>query len=49
METGRFQRWWLGACIVALILATWAGGFSLLIAGVFVGIFLTGAALIGGA
>jgi hypothetical protein len=48
METGRFQRWWLGACIGALILATWAGGFSLLIAGVFVVIFLTGAALIKG-
>ena len=49
METKRFQRWWLGACVVALILATWAGGFSLLIAGVFLVIFLTGAALIGGA
>ena len=48
MEAGRFQRWWLGACIGALILATWAGGFSLLIAGVFVVIFLTGAALIKG-
>ena len=48
METGRFQRWWLGACVVALVLATWAGGFSLLITGVFVVIFLTGAALIKG-
>jgi hypothetical protein len=48
METGRFQRWWLGACVVALILATWAGGFSLLIAGVFIVIFLTGVALIRG-
>ena len=48
METGRFQRWWLGACVVALILASWAGGFSLLIAGVFIGIFLTGVALIRG-
>jgi len=49
METKRFQRWWLGACVAALILATWAGGFSFLIAGVFLVIFLTGAALIGGA
>jgi len=49
METGRFQRWWLSACVIALILATWAGGFSFLIVGVFVVIFVTGAALIGGA
>jgi hypothetical protein len=48
MEAGRFQRWWLGACVVALILASWAGGFSLLIAGVFIVIFLTGVALIRG-
>ena len=47
METGRFQRWWLGTCVVALLLATWVGGFSFLIAGVFVVIFATGAALIG--
>ena len=48
METAHFQRWWLGACIVALILATWAGAFRLHIAGVFVVIFLTGVALIKG-
>jgi hypothetical protein len=47
METRRLQRWWLAACVVALILASWMGGFTVLITGVFIVIFLTGAALIG--
>ena len=47
METNRLQRWWLGTCVVTLILASWVGGFTLLIAGVYVVIFLAGAALIG--
>ena len=47
METRRLQLWWLATCVVALILASWAGGFTVLITGVFIVIFLAGAALIG--
>jgi hypothetical protein len=47
METRRLQRWWLATCVVALILAAWVGGFTVLITAVFIVIFLAGAALIG--
>lgn len=43
----RFHRWWLGSCIVALLLASWAGGFSVAVTAVFVVIYLTGMTLVG--
>jgi hypothetical protein len=42
-----FHRRWLAACVVALLLSAWAGGFSVVLVAVFIGIYLTGAALIG--
>lgn len=47
MAAKRLHRWWIAACVVALLLATWAGGFSLVASAVFVVIYLTGAMLIG--
>lgn len=47
MEAKRFHRWWLGACVLATLLANWAGGFSLVVTMVFVVIYATGATLIG--
>jgi hypothetical protein len=47
MEAKRLQRWWIAACVVALLLATWAGGFSLVATFIFGVIYLTGATLIG--
>lgn len=47
MAAKRLQRWWIAACVVALLLATWAGGFSLVAAFIFGVIYLTGATLIG--
>lgn len=43
----KFHRWWLGACFVGLLLASWAGGFSAAVTSVFIVIYLTGVALIG--
>lgn len=43
----RFHRWWLGACVVALLLASWVGGFSVAVTAVFVVIYLTGVTLVG--
>lgn len=37
---------WLAACLLALILSTLVGGFSLGVAAVFLVIFLAGAALL---
>ena len=47
MEAKRLQGWWLAACVIALLLAYWAGGFSLVATFIFVVIYLTGATLIG--
>ncbi len=47
MEAKRLQGWWLAACVVALLLAYWAGGFSLVATFIFVVVYLTGATLIG--
>jgi type III secretory pathway component EscV len=47
MEAKRLQRWWIVACAVALLLATWAGGFSLVATFIFGVIYLTGATMIG--
>ena len=47
MEAKRLQRWWIAACVVALLLATWAGGFSLVATFIFGVIYLTGATMIG--
>lgn len=47
MEAKRLQGWWLAAGVVALLLASWAGGFSLVATFIFVVIYLTGATLIG--
>ncbi len=47
MEAKQLQGWWLAACVVALLLAYWAGGFSLVATFIFVVIYLTGATLIG--
>ena len=47
MAAKRLQRWWIAACAVALLLATWAGGFSLVAAFIFGVIYLTGATMIG--
>jgi hypothetical protein len=38
---------WLGACLFGLIFATLIGGFSVIMAGVLLVVFLTGATLIG--
>lgn len=43
----KFHRWWLGSCVAALLLASWAGGFSVAVTAVFVVIYLTGATLVG--
>jgi len=43
----KFHRWWLGACVAALLLASWMGGFSVAVTSVFVVIYLTGVTLIG--
>lgn len=43
----KFQRWWLGACVVALLLASWMGGFSVAVTSVFIVLYLTGVTLIG--
>jgi hypothetical protein len=43
----KFHRWWLGACVAALLLASWAGGFSVAVTAVFVVIYLTGVTLVG--
>jgi hypothetical protein len=43
----KFHRWWLGACVAALLLASWVGGFSVAVTSVFVVIYLTGVTLIG--
>lgn len=42
-----FHRWWLGACVAALLLASWVGGFSVAVTSVFIVIYLTGVTLIG--
>jgi hypothetical protein len=42
----KFHRWWLGSCVVALLLASWLGGFSFAVTTVFVVIYLAGDALI---
>ncbi|MCH9722059.1 MAG: hypothetical protein K0U67_08375 [Actinomycetia bacterium] len=47
MEARRLQGWWVAACVIALLLAYWAGGFSLVATTVFVAIYATGATLIG--
>ncbi len=47
MEAKRLQGWWLAAFVIALLLASWAGGFSLVATFIFVVIYLTGATLIG--
>ncbi len=47
MEAKQLQGWWLAACVIALLLAYWAGGFSLVATFIFVVIYLTGATLIG--
>jgi fatty acid desaturase len=47
MEAKRLQRWWITACVVALLLATWVGGFSLVATFIFGVIYLTGATMIG--
>jgi hypothetical protein len=47
MEANRLQRWWIAACVVALLLATWVGGFSLVATFIFGVIYLTGATMIG--
>ena len=47
MEAKRLQRWWGAACVVALLLATWVGGFSLVATFIFGVIYLTGATMIG--
>ena len=47
MAAKRLHRWWIAACAVALLLATWAGGFSLVAAFIFGVIYLTGATMIG--
>ena len=47
MEAKWLQGWWLAACVIALLLAYWAGGFSLVATFIFVVIYLTGATLIG--
>ena len=47
MEAKRLQGWWLAACVIALLLAYWAGWFSLVATFIFVVIYLTGATLIG--
>ena len=47
MEAKRLQGWWLAACVIALLLAYWAGGLSLVATFIFVVIYLTGATLIG--
>lgn len=46
MESKRLHRWWLGACLTALLLANVVGGFSVVVTVVFVVIYLTGATLI---
>lgn len=38
---------WLGVCLFGLIFATLIGGFSVIMAGVLLVVFLTGATLIG--
>lgn len=38
---------WLGACLFGLIFATLIGGFSVIMAGILLVVFLTGATLIG--
>jgi ABC-type multidrug transport system permease subunit len=38
----KFHRWWLGSCVAALLLASWAGGFSVAVTAVFVVVYLTG-------
>ena len=43
----KFHRWWLGSCVAALLLASWAGGFSVAVTAVFVVVYLTGVALVG--
>ena len=43
----KFHRWWLGACVAALLLTAWTGGFSVAVTSVFVVIYLTGVTLIG--
>ena len=47
MEAKRLHGWWLAACVIALLLAYWAGGFSLVATFIFVMTYLTGATLIG--
>ncbi len=46
MESKRLHRWWLAACLVAVLLANLVGGVSLTVTAVFVVIYLTGVALI---
>jgi len=43
----KFHRRWLGSCVAALLLASWAGGFSVAVTAVFVVIYLTGVTLVG--
>jgi len=43
----KFHRWWLGSCVVALLLASWGGGFSVAVTAVFVVVYLTGVTLVG--
>jgi hypothetical protein len=43
----KFQRWWLYSCFAAVLLAGWAGGFSVIVTAVFIVIYLVGVALIG--
>lgn len=43
----KFHRWWLFACVAALLLASWVGGFSVAVTAVFVVIYLTGVTLVG--
>lgn len=43
----KFHRWWLGSCVAALLLASWAGGFSVAVTAVFIVIYLTGMTLVG--
>ena len=43
----RLQHWWLWGCFIAVLLASWAGGFSPVVTAFFIAIYLTGAVLIG--
>lgn len=47
MQSRQLRRRWLAACILAGLLANWAGGLSVVVTAVFVVIALTGFLLLG--